>query len=84
MYEYIGKECEIIKYYDKNDLIYIHSIINNVIPDREEFVRIYKIMLKNSELDVNLIDIKSTLGIRPLKLFTILNVFKELSLLDFV
>ncbi|MGL4796433.1 MAG: single-stranded-DNA-specific exonuclease C-terminal domain-containing protein, partial [Paraclostridium sp.] len=83
IYEYIGKECEIIKYYDKNDLLYINSIVNNAIPDREEFIKIYKIMLKNSELNVNLTDIKSTLGVRPLKLFTILNVFKELSLLDF-
>ncbi|MGL5712450.1 MAG: single-stranded-DNA-specific exonuclease RecJ, partial [Paraclostridium sp.] len=83
IYEYIAKECEIIKYYDKNDLLYINSIVNNSIPDREEFVNIYKLMLKNSELNINLTDIKSTLGIRPLKLFTILNVFKDLSLLDF-
>lgn len=64
-------------------ICYINSIIENAIPDREEFIKIYRIMLKNSELYVNLTEIKSALGIRPLKLFTILNVFKDLSLIDF-
>ena len=83
IYKYIDKECDIIKYYDKNDFLYINRIIENAIPDREEFIKIYRIMLKNSELYVNLTEIKSALGIRPLKLFTILNVFKDLSLIDF-
>ena len=54
-----------------------------MIPDREEFKVVYKIALIQKNLEVNLVDIKGVFNTTPLKLFTIIKVFKELSLLDF-
>lgn len=83
LFEESDNECEIIKYYDKNDLIYINNIIRSIIPEREEFITLYKIMSKYKEIKINILDIKSKLNIAPIKLFAMLNVFKELDLINF-
>lgn len=86
-YSYLCKntnnESSIIKYYNKSDLLYLNNVIDNLIPDREEFKVVYKIALIQKNLEVNLVDIKGVFNTTPLKLFTIIKVFKELSLLDF-
>lgn len=83
LYEYTNNQCEIIKYYDKKDLLYIQNIVNNVIPSRDEFITLYKLISKYKEIKLNMIDIKSKLNIAPIKLFAMLNVFKELDLINF-
>ncbi len=83
LYEYTNNQCEIIKYYDKKDLLYIQNIVNNVIPSREEFITLYKLISKYKEVKLNMLDIKSKLNIAPIKLFAMLNVFKELDLINF-
>ncbi|WP_242824205.1 hypothetical protein [[Clostridium] dakarense] len=65
------------------DLLYLKNIINHLIPERQEFIGVYKLALLQNELEVDLLDLKKVFNIIPLKLFTILNIFKELSLLDF-
>ncbi|MGL4913378.1 MAG: single-stranded-DNA-specific exonuclease RecJ [Romboutsia sp.] len=86
-YSYLCKdtnnESSIIKYYNKTDLLYLNSIINNLVLEREEFIEVYKITLAKKSLEINLADIKKVFNIIPLKLFIIVKVFKELSLLDF-
>ncbi|MGL6106511.1 MAG: single-stranded-DNA-specific exonuclease RecJ, partial [Romboutsia sp.] len=81
--ENMNKESLIIKYYSQTDLLYLNNIINNLLPTREEFIFIYKMAMSQSELMVKIVDIKKTFNIIPLKVFTILKVFKELDLLDF-
>lgn len=83
LYEYSNNQCEIIKYYDKHDLIYINNIVSSIIPEREEFITLYKIMSKYKEIKIDILDIKSKLNIAPIKLFAMLNVFKELDLINF-
>ena len=83
LYEYSDKECEIIKYYNKNDLIYINNIVSSIIPEREEFITLYKIMSKYKKIEINILDIKPKLNIAPIKLFAMLNVFKDLDLINF-
>lgn len=75
--------CNIIKYYNDTDKLYLKNIINNIIPEREEFIVVYKVALINGNFELDMLDIKKVFNIMPIKLFTILNVFKELSLLDF-
>ena len=81
--EYTNNQCEIIKYYDKNDLIYINNIVNSIIPSREEFIALYKLVSKYREVKINILEIKSNLNIAPIKLFAMLNVFKDLELMNF-
>ena len=83
LYEYTNNQCEIIKYYDENDLIYINNIVNSIIPSREEFIALYKLVSKYREVNINILEIKSNLNIAPIKLFAMLNVFKELELMNF-
>lgn len=83
LYEYSDNQCEIIKYYDKNDLIYINNIVSSIIPEREEFITLYKIMSKYKKIKIDILDIKSKFNIAPIKLFAMLNVFKDLDLMDF-
>ncbi|MEG2246189.1 MAG: single-stranded-DNA-specific exonuclease RecJ [Peptostreptococcaceae bacterium] len=83
LYEYTKNQCEIIRYYDKNDLIYVNNIISSIIPSREEFITLYKLMFKYRELKINILEIKSNFNIAPIKLFAMLNVFTELDLMNF-
>ncbi|MGL5330575.1 MAG: single-stranded-DNA-specific exonuclease RecJ [Peptostreptococcaceae bacterium] len=76
-------DCNMINYYNESDQLYLKNIINNIIPSREEFIVVYKLALINKHFELNMLDIKKTFNIIPIKLFTILNVFKELLLLDF-
>ena len=83
IYEGASDECNIIKYYNDTDKLYLKNIIDNIIPERQDFIIVYKLALVNKSFELDILDIKKTFNIMPLKLFTILNVFKELSLLDF-
>lgn len=78
-----NNETSIIKYYSQADLIYLKNIVNNLVLDREEFISVYKIALSQKNIEINLKDIKKVFNMIPLKLFAIIKVFKELSLLDF-
>ena len=86
-YSYLNKNMlnseNIIKYYDNKDKIYLKNIIDNLIPNREEFISIYKQMLVKKELNIELIELKKIFNILPLKIFVILKIFKELDLLKF-
>ncbi|GAA0106048.1 single-stranded-DNA-specific exonuclease RecJ [Paraclostridium sordellii] len=83
LYEYRNDQCDIIKYYSKSDLIYINNIINSIIPEREEFITLYKLISKYKKIQINILEIKSNLNIAPIKLFAMLNVFKEMNLINF-
>ncbi|WP_300279421.1 single-stranded-DNA-specific exonuclease RecJ [Peptacetobacter sp.] len=75
-------ECKVIKNYSEIDKIYIKSIMENIIPNRNEFVVVYKYILKNKEIRFRIDDIMGIFKIIPLKMFTIFKVFKELDLID--
>ncbi|MEF9991007.1 MAG: single-stranded-DNA-specific exonuclease RecJ [Romboutsia sp.] len=83
IYENINDNTNIIKYYNELDLIYLKNIANNLVPNRDEFIMVYKIALSKPETEIDMSYIKKVFNIIPLKLFTILTVFKELSLIDF-
>ena len=72
-----------VKYYDNKNKLYLNNIMENIIPNRNEFVAIYKYCITNKHIELTLNKIKSTLGIMPLKLFVILSVFREFNLLDY-
>ncbi|MDX5659991.1 single-stranded-DNA-specific exonuclease RecJ, partial [Clostridioides difficile] len=55
----------------------------NIVPSRDEFITIYKQALIKKEIDLDMVNIRETFNVIPLKFFTILNVFRELNLLDF-
>ena len=57
--------------------------MDNIVPNREEFINIYKQMLVRKELNLKLNEVKRVFKILPLKTFIILKVFKELNLLNF-
>ena len=79
----MNSESLIIKYYSKMDLLYLNNIINNMVPDREEFINVYKLALSHKNITIDIVDIKKVFNIIPIKLFSILKVFEELSLLEF-
>ena len=79
----MSSESLIIKYYSKMDLLYLNNIINNIVPDREEFINVYKLALSQKNITIDIVDIKKVFNIIPIKLFSILKVFEELSLLEF-
>ncbi|MGL5315776.1 MAG: single-stranded-DNA-specific exonuclease RecJ [Peptostreptococcaceae bacterium] len=81
--ENMNKESSIIKYYSQMDLLYLSNIINNIIPEREEFILLYKLAVSQKNININIVDIKKVFNLMPLKVFVILKVLKELSLLEF-
>ena len=83
LYENILNSEDIIKYYGDEDKIYLNNIVDNMIPNREEFINIYKQMLISKNIDIKLTDLRKVFRLIPLKVFVILNVFKELNLLDY-
>lgn len=86
-YSYLNKNILnseiIIKYYGNEDQIYLKNTMNNIVPDREEFINIYKQMLVSKELQLKLTELKRVFKLLPLKIFIILKVFRELNLLNF-
>ncbi|EGT4848948.1 TPA: single-stranded-DNA-specific exonuclease RecJ, partial [Clostridioides difficile] len=58
-------------------------VVSNIVPSRDEFITIYKQALIKKEIDLDMVNIRETFNVIPLKFFTILNVFRELNLLDF-
>lgn len=86
-YSYLNKNIlnseVVIKYYSSEDKIYLKNIMDNIVPNREEFINIYKQMLVSKELQLKLTELKRVFKLLPLKTFIILKVFKELNLLNF-
>lgn len=86
-YSYLNKNIlnnkSVIKYYSSEDKIYLKNIMDNIVPNREEFINIYKQMLVSKELQLKLTELKKVFKLLPLKIFIILKVFKELNLLNF-
>lgn len=86
-YSYLNKNIlnneVVIKYYSSEDKIYLKNIMDNIVPNREEFINIYKQMLVSKELQLNLTELKRVFKLLPLKTFIILKVFRELNLLNF-
>ena len=86
-YSYLNKNILnsdiIIKYYSDEEKIYLKNIMDNVVPNRDEFINIYKQMLVSKELKLKLAELKRVFKLLPLKTFIILKVFRELKLLDF-
>ncbi|MGL5346106.1 MAG: single-stranded-DNA-specific exonuclease RecJ [Peptostreptococcaceae bacterium] len=81
--ENMNSDSSIIKYYNQMDLIYLSNIINNIVPTREEFISVYRLVLSQKNININIVDLKKVFNIIPVKIFAILKVFKELSLLEF-
>lgn len=86
-YLYLNKNIlnseAIIKFYNNEDKIYLKNIMDNIIPNRQEFINIYKQMLVSKELQLELTQLKIVFKLLPLKTFIILKVFRELNLLNF-
>ena len=86
-YSYLNKNIlnnkDFIKYYSSEDKIYLKNIMDNIDPNREEFINIYKQMLVSKELQLKLTELKTVFKLLPLKIFIILKVFRELNLLNF-
>ncbi|WP_343344803.1 single-stranded-DNA-specific exonuclease RecJ [Terrisporobacter petrolearius] len=86
-YSYLNKNIlnreVVIKYYGSEDKIYLKNIMDNIVPNREEFINIYKQMLVSKELQLKLTELKRVFKLLPLKTFIILKVFRELNLLNF-
>lgn len=79
----INKNSNFVKYYDEKSKLYLNSIIENIIPERSEFIFIYKYCITNKHIEITLNKIKPVFGIMPLKLFVILSVFREFNLLKY-
>ena len=75
-------ECKIIKNYNEIDKIYIKSIMENIVPTRNEFVNIYRYVTKNRGIKFRMDDTMNIFKMIPLKLFAIIKIFKELGLFD--
>ena len=75
-------KCEIIKNYNEIDKIYIKSIMENIVPTRNEFVNIYRYVTKNRGIKFRMDDTMNIFKMIPLKLFAIIKIFKELGLFD--
>ncbi|WP_419726234.1 single-stranded-DNA-specific exonuclease RecJ [Terrisporobacter petrolearius] len=86
-YSYLNKNIlnskVVIKYYGSEDKIYLKNIMDNIVPNREEFINIYKQMLVSKELQLKLTELKRVFKLLPLKTFIIFKVFRELNLLNF-
>lgn len=79
----IGTNSKIMKYYDEKSKLYLNNIMENIVPTRQEFIFVYKYCITNKHIDITLNKIKAVFGIMPLKLFTILSVFREFNLLNY-
>lgn len=82
LYSKVEDECKIIKNYNEIDKIYIKSIMENIVPTRNEFVNIYRYIIKNRGIRFRIDDTMNIFKIIPLKLFAIIKIFKELGLFE--
>jgi len=82
LYSKVEDECKIIKNYNEIDKIYIKSIMENIVPTRNEFVNIYRYIIKNRGIRFRIDDTMNIFKIIPLKLFAIIKTFKELGLFE--
>jgi single-stranded-DNA-specific exonuclease len=85
-YEYLFKQKnsnEIVKYYDRKNLVYTNRVIKEIVPVRDDFTFVYKKALIEKNINIETTLIRQTFNMSTLKFFVVLNVFKELSLLDY-
>ena len=82
LYSKVENKFKIIKNYQELDKIYIKSIMENIVPTRNEFVNIYKYITKNRGIKFRMDDTTNIFKMIPLKLFAIIKTFKELGLLE--
>ncbi|WP_414697903.1 single-stranded-DNA-specific exonuclease RecJ [Peptacetobacter sp. AB845] len=80
LYSKVEDKSKIIKNYSEIDKIYIKSIMENIVPTRNEFVNIYKYIIKNRGIKFRIDDTMNLFKMIPLKLFAIIKIFKELGL----
>ena len=73
----------LIKYYDEKSKLYLNSIMDNIVPTRDEFISVYKYCITNKHIEITLNKIKAVFGVMPLKIFVILSVFREFNLLEY-
>ncbi|WP_027701400.1 single-stranded-DNA-specific exonuclease RecJ [Metaclostridioides mangenotii] len=83
IYKNKGEKSKIVNNYNETSLLYIQNIVDNIIPNRDDFLSVYKNVMINKEVKLDTVDIKKIFGVSPLKFFTASNVFKELKLLDY-
>ena len=84
LYSKRQKECKILKNYNEIDKIYIKSIMENMIPSRNEFVNIYRYITKNKGIRFRIDDTMNIFKMIPLKVFAIIKIFKEIGLIEMV
>ena len=79
----IKANSNLIKYYDEKSKLYLNSIMDNIVPTRDEFISVYKYCITNKHIEITLNKIKAVFGVMPLKIFVILSVFREFNLLEY-
>ena len=68
---------------DEKSKLYLNSIMDNIVPTRDEFISVYKYCITNKHIEITLNKIKAVFGVMPLKIFVILSVFREFNLLEY-
>ena len=79
----IKANSNLVKYYDEKSKLYLNSIMDNIVPTRDEFISVYKYCITNKHIEITLNKIKAVFGVMPLKIFVILSVFREFNLLEY-
>ena len=79
----IKANSNLVKYYDEKSKLYLNSIMDNIVPTRDEFISAYKYCITNKHIEITLNKIKAVFGVMPLKIFVILSVFREFNLLEY-
>ena len=82
LYSKKSENNNIILNYSDIDQVYLKNIIDNMVPERKDFVDIYRYILKVGSINIKINDIKSVFRITPIKAFAVLRVFEELELVS--
>lgn len=81
IYDKIKDSNNIIKYYEKSDISCTDNIVYNMIPDRNDFVIIYKRLMNDKSVDIEYANIIEKFNMDKMKFLNILRVFKDLNLI---
>ena len=81
IYDKIKNTNNIIKYYEKSDIVYTDNIVNSIILDRNDFVNIYKILMHEKIIDIKFTNIREKFNVNNIKFLNILRVFSDLNLI---
>ncbi|MDR0880562.1 MAG: single-stranded-DNA-specific exonuclease RecJ [Clostridioides sp.] len=83
-YIYENKDkAQVVNYYDETSLLYMKNTIHNLVPNRDDFLIVYKMAMVKREIEVDAVEVHNVFGLHPLKFFSIMNVFEELELLEY-